>query len=580
MKQRSTIVYGLLALVLAFGVITGCEGPAGPGGPSGTEGFNGDELAFIHANGFAVAVQRMLGGVTNGGAITAQGATVTWALNGAVTLNTDDVPLNIPAGVTFDIVTNSNTITVGTVALTVNGGPGSVFKVSGSGALITSADAASRLTVNVPTLVLGGAPTLDGASTVNFSGVSTFDLTAPGAIDTFFTNAGVTNTAGKEVTVRTSGSFAAGTQLAKLTVATGTLTLPDSSANDGTGVLTAPVTLSAGVIAADSNGSTINGDVTASGASSFTTGPLALSANKKLTVSGGAFAGGANAITAPGGIELAGGSFAGTGTITADVAVTGDVAATGAITLASGNTLSIAPNKSLSITGLVTLAGGGNILTVSDGATLTYAHANADVASAETVNLVVESTGTLKITADYSLTKAKILALTLSGALVVDSGVAVTIPDVSTPGAVLDLSDAGSVVLTDDTSSLKLGNSADGTPIAATLLLGGSAAGSSGADFWIRGALNVSSATYGVQNGGIVTVDFSDSAADAASAGYDEATSIVAAAGVFSSSAGTAPAADWKCMKATYASTAITITGDADGPRTISKDSKHFLSQS
>jgi hypothetical protein len=335
MKQRSTIVSGLLALVLAFGMITGCEGPAGPGGPSGTEGFNQDELAFIHANGFAVAVQRMLGGVTNFGTVAASGAAVTWTPGGAIAID-EAVTLNIPAGVTFDIANSSNTVTVGTAALTVNGGPGSVFKVSGSGALTTTADAASQLTVNVPVLVLGATPSLNAASTVNMSGVSKFDLTAA-VIDTVLASAGVTNTAGKEVTVRGASSAGGAITLAKLTVAGGTFT-------GGVHDITVPggIELTGGSI----SGTGIVADVTVS-ANATIAAALTLTAGTgttgKLTVTSGTFAVSNVVITAPGGIILAGGTFAGgTSSHEADVTVTGNVTlATSVTKLAAGHTLTL-----------------------------------------------------------------------------------------------------------------------------------------------------------------------------------------------------------------------------------------------
>jgi hypothetical protein len=416
MKTRSGVFLGLLALVLAFGMITGCEGPAGPGGPSGTEGFNGDELAFIHANGFAVTAERILGGITNGGAITAQGATVTWPLSGAVTIDEAVPPINIPAGGTFDIVTNStDAFSVDGVALTVNGGAGSVFKVSGGGALTTTSTAGSQLTVNVPVLVLETEPSLDGASTVNMSGVTAFDMPAPtgGDLIAFFTEVGVTNTAGKKVTLTGDIALSAAATFAELNIE-GDLTLPGAPL-----AVTAPVLIEGDIVADGSSGSIINGDVTTRGVSSLTTGALTLGAGRKLTVTGTSFTATSLDITAPGGIELKGGALSATGNITGNVTVTGAATLGAALTLATGSTLTVQSGSLTAAANNITAPGGimvrgtlsaanntiatggtGAGLTVQNGGVFRFANATPPTMAGVTGDIQVQSGGTLQLTQD------------------------------------------------------------------------------------------------------------------------------------------------------------------------------------
>jgi hypothetical protein len=386
MNKRSKIaLFVLLALVLAFGfVLTGCEGPAGPSGSAGAKGtsdLNEDEVAFVRANGFVVTVARVFDAPDT--EIGIVGTTVTWTPGAAVTL-TEAKTITIPANVTFKIDNAANAFTVDGVTLTVNGGAGLSFAVVGSAALTTTADAESKVIINVPALALG-APVVNGGSgsIVDASRVSTFDLTAS-VIDTDLAALGVTADAvqNKEVIARGASSIAAATTLKKLTIAaSGTFTLPAAPA-----ALTAPVILN-GAITANASGSAINGDVEVAGTATLGTGALTLGTGNKLTVTSGTFTVSNVAITAPGGIILAGGTFApGTSAHAANVSVTKAATISAALVLATEKTLTVGAPFT---TGAFAITATGGV-TIADGGTLT-------IATATSVNVTVDAGGTLTI---------------------------------------------------------------------------------------------------------------------------------------------------------------------------------------
>jgi hypothetical protein len=475
MKTRSSVFLSVLTLVLAFGVITGCEGPAGPAGSPGTEGFNQDELAFIHANGFAVRLEN-LGWTAN-----ATGSTVT-ASTGTVTFDGGEI-IPIPDGVTLVVSGGTATVPAGKT-LTISGGARSRLVISGNAAIVLtqgiSGTEQTKLNITVPTGVTLGHATPITVNTDAEITMSAKTITMDIAMvpDTALTTLGL-DPAEIDLVITTTAmtALSAGSPTFKsITVNTGgKLTAPTG----GTVTVTGGITLNGGNLVSNTS-ATFAANIRVTGGSAIETAALILDAGKTIAVAqGGTFTVG-QAITAPGGITVAqGGTLAGSAIITAadGITISGGTftSATGAthaaditfnggtlgaaVAINAANTITIAAGTTTRVTGAVALSTAtpalivnGTLDIVDPGVVTAAGLTNVEVGERGTIRGAIKLSGAFTgvATLPYSIILGNVGVNAVAMDTAVPAGMSISLP-VSTSMTVaaattIDLSAAGAAI--------------------------------------------------------------------------------------------------------------------------------------
>jgi hypothetical protein len=347
--------------------LTGCEGPAGPAGSAGSQGpagggFNADEQAFIHANGFAVALSRR--GVAAAASVTASGATVSTTAIGTIT---GDEPIAIPDGVTLNV---GYAITVpASKTLTISGGARSKLALNVASAItLTDGTAQDKTTLNitVPTgvsvAVVNPLSATAGNRIINITN-KTVTITAAAVVpNTAVTGLGLTPAQVDVVITNGAAALGAVTPFKSVELKGGTVVGHATYKYDAPVKVTGPVTIGNAAITLDDD----NNFTIANGGSIAGTSAITVSGTGKIIVAQGGTLNNAGAgstfTSATHPIEVSGTLAIGSAAVTTMPA----------ITIKNGGNLAVSAAYSIGTAAVAmpTVENGGKI-TVADAVTLT-----------------------------------------------------------------------------------------------------------------------------------------------------------------------------------------------------------------